>query len=112
MKNGINEWPSDDVNCTLHYDVKCNYYSKFQPQSPSDFSIKACNGGNVKKTGPRIICVPVEKSESKLHRGHINPVTENAAVVVTYSVSGVAPSRLKRARSEITEVHLNVVQYC
>ena len=109
MKNGINEWPSDDVNCTLHYDLKCNYYSEFQPQSPSDFSIKACNGGKVKKTGSRIISIPVEKSESKLHRGHINPVAENADIIVTYSVSGVAPPRLKRARSEITEVHLNAV---
>ena len=108
MKNGINEWPSD-INCTLHYDVKCDYYSKFQPQSPSDFSIKACNGGKVKKTGSRIISIPVEKSESKLHRGHINPVAENADIVATYSVSGVAPPRLKRARSEITKVHLNAV---
>ena len=109
MKNGINEWPSDDVNCTLHYDLKYNYYSEFQPQSPSDFSIKACNGGKVKKTGSRIISIPVEKSESKLHRGHINPVAENADIIVTYSVSGVAPPRSKRARSEITEVHLNAV---
>ena len=108
MKNGINGWPSD-VNCALHYDVKCNYNSEFQPQSPSDFSIKVCNGGKVKKTGSRVISIPVEKSESKLHRGHINPVAENADIIVTYSVSGVAPPRLKRARSEITEVHLNAV---
>ena len=63
----------------------------------------------MKKTGSRIISIPVEKSESKLHRGHINPVAENADIIVTYSVSGVAPPRLKRARSEITEVHLNAV---
>ena len=108
MKNGINEWPSD-INYSLHSDVECNYYSEVQPPSPSDFSIKPCNGGKVKKTGSRIISVPVEKSESKLHRGHINPVAENADIIVTYSVSGVAPPRSKRARSEITEVHLNAV---
>ena len=66
----MNTWPSD-INCSQYYDVKCNYYSENQQQSPSDFSIKACNGGKVKKTGTRYIIIPVEKTESKIGRAHV-----------------------------------------